>query len=51
MDNLFLLLSSSSVHRYGAWYMFENKENINKETHFQPLLLLDRVANNSIIFG
>lgn len=51
MNNLFLFLSSSSVQRYGAWYLFENKENINKETHCQPLLLLDRVANNSTIFG
>lgn len=51
MNKLFLFLSSSTVQRYGAWYTFENKENINKEAHCQPLLLLDRVANNSAIFG
>lgn len=45
---IFLFLSFSSVQRYGAYYMFENKENINKEMNCQPLLPLDRVTNNSL---
>lgn len=35
MSNLYLFISSSWVQRYGAWYMFENKENIiNTVNHF-----------------